>query len=919
MISICPMCSSVVNLPDSMQGKPFFCEHCRRPVELPLIPLSASLSLSDFVIREEIRQGATGTLYRAFQTSLGREVALKILSPERGSDRSLVRQFVMRTRLLAEMRHPAYVHVYAIGEEGGLYFRSTELVVGESVAARIARKGRLAPQDVVLCGRVLAEALQSSWDQCGAVADGLSPDDVLLANRRVRLVRAGEPQAERSMDETGDELPLRSHVAPEVVLGQPTDVRASFYALGVLLFRAATGKAPFADLADDATSAEYLYRHAPSLRELVEDFPEDVARVIQRLLRRDPEERFATGGEVAVALGLPGERLEVAAANQAVDGENWRCPGCHTVNSTKGKYCRECGAYGMEPCPACGQGVHLETAFCPFCGANMKAKRDAARERGETLLLRLRDSLETAEWKSLRTILLEYGALDVSVLPDEQVRAFESERRRAFEMAVAAAVTAERALDLEMFEGSVELLNELGEDLPATAGLARRLERCQAELADGIYQANVACQTRCYDRARLILEGLPPWTGAVLGARRAQLAEDSARRIEQRRAAILRAQELMGDTGARTDALQVRAELAGFRLSRKLLVVSPSTEDLACEERMGLLMAGIERNVATTVQALLREDHWDAIVDLLERTGDADCQGGVISRRTLAECAEREVKERCKVARESESKGHFREAREAWRRVMLVPGMFLAEPIRRECLDFERRRERVMVSERRVQLGGHLSAVMIVWCLAFALTGVNAIADWYDGAFSLAGLARGFGPLLAHLAALFAVFAFLRTPRVIGGDELLPRRHASLFFIGLAALWIVSPMVWVGFEVTVLVTQRILNLGSGFLWIGPVAVGVIWLLADVLRLWRQPCLPASLALTLSWWAATATANLTPTMRNLEDAMLVLTVSGLQLAFFAGVHVAHHFLMRAWAGRGRRSGVAPVADKAGSLA
>lgn len=890
-----------------MRGRPFVCGYCRRRIETPPPPLSAALSLSDFVIGEEIAQGETGPLYRAHQTSLGREVALKILSPHLMADTVLVRHFVAQARRLASMHHPAFVHLYAIGEEGGLYFRSTELVEGESVATRLERVGRIGAKEVASCGRTLAAALQMAWDQGQLLADGLSPEDVLLAGDQARLIRAGEPVGTffdpGIEDEEGTPSGL---VAPELVLGQPRDVRASLYALGVLLFRMATGAPPFAGVDEESSSADYLYRQAPSPRDLVPDFPEDMARVIQRMLLRDPEERFKTGHEVVAALTPAASRAEPSpAGGPAPDGERWRCPACQTLNSMKGKYCRECGAYGMEPCPACGQGVHLDTTFCPFCGANMKANRQAAREHGETLLKRLRHSLESVDWKGVRNALKEYSTMDLSVLPDEQVRALETERKMALDSAVGMAEESEDQLDLATFEGAVQLLGEMGEELPATDELVRRLDRYQAELADGIYQANTAYQTRCFDRARLILEALRPWNGAILGERRAQLLEDSTRRVDERHAAMRRAEELLADPEARTDALQVRAELAGFRLSKKLMVVTPSPDDVACEARMATVMTTIERNITSTVQALLKEDYWDAIADLLERTDDGEIHGGIVSRRTLSECVENEVAGRYNFARELEERGEMGPARDAWHHLLDVPGVFLPDHVRREALEFEQRRERAVVGTRRSQLSGQLSAVFFVWCLALALSGVNTVADWYDGMLSRQKVLRDMGPLIVHLAAMLTVGFLLRRRRVMGGSDLVSGRHASLFFIGLAVLWIVSPLAWIALEVNTMVTERILEVGDQLNWIGPVVVGVIWLFGDLVRCWRYPALPAAFALTLSWLGATASLNFALSERHLADPVFVLAVCFVQLLFFAGIHVVHHVLIRVLAGHRRR--------------
>jgi hypothetical protein len=884
-------------------------------VETPPPPLSAALTLSDFVIGEEIASGRSGPLYRARQTSLGREVALKILSPHRGAGDMEIRHFVAHARRLAAMTHPAFVHLYAIGEEGGLYFRSTEFVDGETVAQRLERDGIVPPDEVVNVGRVVAAALQKAWDDQRLVADGLHPADVLLAPGGVRLVHPGEPPTVPEDTVIEEEVTLNGLVAPELVLGRRCDVRASLYALGVLLFRMSTGAPPFASMSGESASADYLYRRAPSPKDLVPDFPESLAAAIQRLLLRDPEDRFPDAADLCNALLGKGGAKDGEEKAHVAGGEHWRCPKCQTLNAAKGKYCRECGGYGMEPCPACGESVHLETVFCPFCGANMRANRQAVRERGEVLLKRLRHCLEALDWRGVRSVLKEYSSLDVSSLPEELAHSFEAERKLALDSATSTAEEAEDQLDLSMFEATVQLLVELGEGMPGTEELGRRLERYQSELADGIYQANTAFQTRCFDRARLILEALRPWQGAILGERRVQLLEDSKQRVEERRAALARAELLLSDPEARTDALQVRAELAGYRLSKKLMVVTPSPDDVAAERRMASVMSGIEKNVTGTVKALLRDDYWDAVADLLEKTGDDETQAGLVSRRTLRECVDQEVEGRHSFARELEEQGALTEAQEAWLRVLDVPSMFLADHIRREALEFEKRRERTVVNSRRSQLAGNLSAVFFVWCLAFALSGVNVIADWYDGILDANRVAHGLLPLMGHLGAILAIGSILRSRRVMGGSDLVVGRQAPLFFLGLGVLWIVSPLSWIVLELNTMVCQRILEVGDQLDWVGPVAVGVVWLAGDLLRCWRYPTLPGALALTLAWTGATASVRFALSGQRLSDGVFVFKVTVLQLAFFAGVHLAHYALVRALAGL-RRARRGPPAAEAG---
>ncbi len=300
------------------------CDRCGRaiPAEATRLPLSFSLTatnfsgsqrttvsgeaddlvgrrLGHFEIIEPIGQGGMGRIYRALDTSLQRYVAVKVLRHLAGEREMDARQRLMREAVAqARVNHPNIVTIYYVGEENEIPFLAMELIDGHDVAELI-RQGEI-PYET-LCGFAIriVHALETAR-QMGIVHSDIKPRNLLvMTNGEVKLsdfgmARLGEEAGESSYGGTPN------YLAPELLEGKPPSIKSDMYALGVTLFEMTFGKLPVA--LSGSTPVEWARVHNEARIEFPlpwpDHLPDQWREILERLLARDPDERFESWVEL---------------------------------------------------------------------------------------------------------------------------------------------------------------------------------------------------------------------------------------------------------------------------------------------------------------------------------------------------------------------------------------------------------------------------------------------------------------------------------------------------------------------------------------------------------------------------------------------------------------------------------------------
>ncbi len=277
------------------------------PAELQAAFADPARRLGRYVLIAELGRGGMGVVHRAWDLSLGREVAIKMLGEGVLADGQARARFEREARVVAGLQHPGIAGIYEVGQHGGRPFLAMELVPGEDLAAAFSR-ARFAPRRLAKIVRDLALALEHAHG-AGLVHRDVKPQNVMLeADDRVRLMDFGlvrEASRAGELTRTGQVIGTLQYMAPEQAAGEiadqgpPTDV----YGIGAVLYRGLVGRPPF-----DAGSGE-----AGLLKQVIFDDPKppreveplihiDLETIVLRCLAKEPERRYQTAAAVAAEL-----------------------------------------------------------------------------------------------------------------------------------------------------------------------------------------------------------------------------------------------------------------------------------------------------------------------------------------------------------------------------------------------------------------------------------------------------------------------------------------------------------------------------------------------------------------------------------------------------------------------------------------
>jgi serine/threonine protein kinase len=251
-----------------------------------------------------------GEVYRATDTKLGRDIALKVLPAEMAEDPERLARFRREAKALAQLDHPNIVTIHSVEECDGSHFLTMQLVDGLPLD-RVIPQGGLPVEQIVEIASALADALAAAHEK-GIVHRDLKPANVMVSSEgRVKVldfglakdVGASDPaDATLTSDhrtQAGMVMGTPAYMSPEQTSGRPLDHRTDIFSLGVVLHEMATGRRPF----DGSSSAELvsaILRDTPqSVTEVRPDLPGDLARIVRRCLEKDPRHRLQTARDVS--------------------------------------------------------------------------------------------------------------------------------------------------------------------------------------------------------------------------------------------------------------------------------------------------------------------------------------------------------------------------------------------------------------------------------------------------------------------------------------------------------------------------------------------------------------------------------------------------------------------------------------------
>ncbi|HXV63359.1 MAG TPA: serine/threonine-protein kinase, partial [Vicinamibacteria bacterium] len=288
--------------------------------------------LAHYRIVDKLGHGGMGEVYRAEDTKLRREVAIKILPEAFAKDSDRVTRFEREARLLASVNHPGIATLHGLEKDEGIHYLVMELVAGETLAERLAR-GPLPLEEALDVFRQIAEALEAAHEK-GVIHRDLKPANIKITPEgKVKILdfglakALGEEEAPASKlsesptitrgTATGVILGTAPYMSPEQARGKSVDKRADIWAYGCCLFEALTGKPAFwGDTLSDTMAA--ILKNEPDWDKLPSSTPPALRRLLRRCLQKDPNRRLRDVGDAGIELD---ETLSEPAAVQPVHQE----------------------------------------------------------------------------------------------------------------------------------------------------------------------------------------------------------------------------------------------------------------------------------------------------------------------------------------------------------------------------------------------------------------------------------------------------------------------------------------------------------------------------------------------------------------------------------------------------------------------
>jgi tetratricopeptide (TPR) repeat protein/predicted Ser/Thr protein kinase len=260
--------------------------------------MSIPLLIPGLTVLRSLGEGGMGRVYLAEDETLGRRVAVKVVSERVAADPLARARFLREARALATVEHPNVVRVYAFGESCGSTYLTMEYIEGETLAARLQRAGPMAIEEALRVARQVVAALEAGWEK-KIVHRDVKPSNILLDGRGQAHVAdfglakslISDADADSSLTAAGSILGTPQYMSPEQAAGRPADFRSDIYSLGIVLYEMLAGVRPFDGATPFEVVAKHIHEPLPPLGKMRPGIPEVVVRLAEQMTAKNPADR----------------------------------------------------------------------------------------------------------------------------------------------------------------------------------------------------------------------------------------------------------------------------------------------------------------------------------------------------------------------------------------------------------------------------------------------------------------------------------------------------------------------------------------------------------------------------------------------------------------------------------------------------
>ena len=258
--------------------------------------------LGQYEVRAVVGVGGMGVVLRAHDPKLNRIVAVKVMAPQFVVNPTARKRFLREAQAIAAVTHPHVIAIHAVDQTEKTPYLVMEFIDGLSLQEKIDRCGHLEVKEILRIGAQIAAGLAAAHAH-GLVHRDIKPSNILLENgvERVRITDFGLARAvdDVGVTRSGDVAGTPQFMSPEQAQGKPVDHRSDLFSLGAVLYTMCTGRSPFRAETTVAVLRRVCDDVPRPIREVNPDVPEQLVAIIDRLLAKDPEERFQTAQEVS--------------------------------------------------------------------------------------------------------------------------------------------------------------------------------------------------------------------------------------------------------------------------------------------------------------------------------------------------------------------------------------------------------------------------------------------------------------------------------------------------------------------------------------------------------------------------------------------------------------------------------------------
>jgi serine/threonine-protein kinase len=252
--------------------------------------------LGHYDIVAELGRGGMGVVYKGYESSLNRYVAIKVLADSLAHDPAVKERFLREARSMASLNDQHIIQIYFIGDDDGQTYFVMEFVDGESLGSILKREIKLKPEQAAKIIFQTAQGLLTAHDK-GVIHRDIKPGNLMISSRgSVKIADFGialtTQDFSKKLTSTGEFVGTPGYLSPEVCLGKPVDQRSDIFSLGIVLFECLAGRMPFTDESPLGLMLEVVKAEIPDVCTLNSEVDPELSRILSRMIAKDPADRY---------------------------------------------------------------------------------------------------------------------------------------------------------------------------------------------------------------------------------------------------------------------------------------------------------------------------------------------------------------------------------------------------------------------------------------------------------------------------------------------------------------------------------------------------------------------------------------------------------------------------------------------------